>query len=107
MTLAFGVLRGGGVCARVGERVLDLSGLDEVFDRPSLNAFMSRGPRFWREAGEVPPHRLSCILAAKAGHRIPLEESPHPSSWPNLRTAGLNFRTFRGVLTICLQAFPM
>ncbi len=40
------------MCARVGERVLDLSGLDEVFDRPSLNAFMSRGPRFWREAGE-------------------------------------------------------
>jgi fumarylacetoacetase len=40
------------VCARVGERVLDLSGLDEVFDRPSLNSFMSRGPRFWREAEE-------------------------------------------------------
>ena len=51
LTLAFGVLRGGGVCARVGEQVLDLSDLDEVFDQPSLNAFMARGAQFWREAG--------------------------------------------------------
>ena len=34
MTLAYGVLRGGGVCARVGDQVVDLSGLDPVFDAP-------------------------------------------------------------------------
>ena len=34
VTLAYGVLRGGGVCARVGDQVVDLSGLDPVFDAP-------------------------------------------------------------------------
>ena len=49
MTLAYGVLRGGGVCARVNGRVLDLSALDPCFAQHSLNAFMARGPRFWAE----------------------------------------------------------
>jgi fumarylacetoacetase len=52
VTLAWGVLQGGGVCARAGERVLDLSSLDEAFAQPSLNAFMARGPDFWREAAD-------------------------------------------------------
>jgi fumarylacetoacetase len=49
VTLAYGVLDGGGVCARLEGRVLDLSGLDEVLARPSLNAFMARGRAFWEE----------------------------------------------------------
>ena len=54
MTLAYGVLRGGGVCARVDGRVVDLSALDEVLAGPSLNALMARGPGFWHElAGRV------------------------------------------------------
>ncbi len=54
MTLAYGVLRGGGVCARVDGRVLDLSALDEALAGPSLNALMARGPGFWAElAGRV------------------------------------------------------
>ena len=47
MTLAYGVLRDGGVCARVDGRAVDLSGLDPVFDSSSLNGFMARGPEFW------------------------------------------------------------
>ena len=43
MTLAYGVLRGGGVCARVDDQVVDLSTLDPVFDAPSLNRFMAAG----------------------------------------------------------------
>jgi fumarylacetoacetase len=50
VTLAYGVLAGGGVCARVDGRVLDLSALDPVFGERSLNPFMARGPEFWREA---------------------------------------------------------
>ena len=50
MTLAYGVLRGGGVCARVDGTVVDLSGLDPLFDSPSLNAFMAAGPEVWRQA---------------------------------------------------------
>ena len=52
MTLAWGALRGGGVCARVDGRVLDMRGLDPVFDAPSLNALMEAGPETWRQAGE-------------------------------------------------------
>ncbi len=44
MTLAYGVLRGGGVVARVDGRVVDLRGLDPIFDAPSLNALMAAGP---------------------------------------------------------------
>ncbi|HMJ97416.1 MAG TPA: fumarylacetoacetase [Thermoleophilaceae bacterium] len=50
MTLAFGVLRGGGVCARLDDRVVDLSGLDPIFDAPSLNALMAAGPEVWSQA---------------------------------------------------------
>jgi fumarylacetoacetase len=49
VTLAYGVLAGGGVCARVQDLVLDLSGLDESLAAGSLNAFMARGPEFRRE----------------------------------------------------------
>ena len=53
MTLAYGVLRGGGVCARVdGGRVLDLSELDPVFASSSLNRFMARGREFWEESSD-------------------------------------------------------
>jgi fumarylacetoacetase len=52
VTLAYGVLRGGGVCARVDGRVVDLSGLDPVFAASSLNGFMARGPGFRRETAE-------------------------------------------------------
>jgi fumarylacetoacetase len=49
MTLAYGVLTGGGVCARLDGRVLDLSALDPVLDAGSLNPFMAAGPEFRRE----------------------------------------------------------
>ncbi len=49
MSLAYGVLRGGGVCARVNGRVLDLSGVDEVLAAPSLNGLMARGKAFREE----------------------------------------------------------
>jgi fumarylacetoacetase len=49
VTLAYGVLAGGGVCARVDGGVLDLSELDDVLAAPSLNAFMARGPEFRRD----------------------------------------------------------
>ena len=55
MTLAYGVLRGGGVCARVDGRVLDLRGVDPLFDTASLNALMAAGPEVWRQV----PGRLS------------------------------------------------
>jgi fumarylacetoacetase len=55
VTLAYGVLAEGAVCARVEGRVLDLSGLDPVFAEPSLNAFMARGPGFWAQAHERAP----------------------------------------------------
>ena len=61
MTLAYGVLADGGVCARVDGRVVDLSGLDPVFDTSSLNGFMARGPEFW----EATAGRVSASLGAE------------------------------------------
>jgi fumarylacetoacetase len=52
VTFAFGVLRGGGVCARVDGTVVDLRGLDPMFDQPSLNRLMAAGPDAWRQARE-------------------------------------------------------
>jgi fumarylacetoacetase len=49
MTIAYGVLRDGGVVARVNGRVVDLRGLDPIFDAPSLNALMVAGPEVWRQ----------------------------------------------------------
>jgi fumarylacetoacetase len=49
VTLAYGVLADGGVCARVDGRVVDLSALDPVFASGSLNGLMERGPEFWAE----------------------------------------------------------
>jgi fumarylacetoacetase len=53
VTFAYGVLRAsgdfrGGVCARVGGNVVDLSPLGPPFDAPSLNALMAAGPDAWR-----------------------------------------------------------
>jgi fumarylacetoacetase len=55
--IAYGVLREGGrtrVGARVEGGVLDLAAAlgDDVFAAPSINPFMARGPRFWRETHE-------------------------------------------------------
>ena len=44
MSLAYGVLRGGGLCARVDGRALDLSAV-----AGSLDELMERGPAFWEE----------------------------------------------------------
>ena len=52
MTFAWGVLRGGGVCARVDGRVVDMRRVDPVFDAASLNALMAAGPDTWRQARE-------------------------------------------------------
>jgi fumarylacetoacetase len=49
MTLAYGVLRGGGVCARVSGGVVDLRPLDSIFEGSSLNALMAAGPEAWRQ----------------------------------------------------------
>ncbi len=54
MSLAYGVLAAGGVCARVDGRVLDLSELDPLLAGDSLNPLMAAGPELRRElAGRV------------------------------------------------------
>jgi fumarylacetoacetase len=49
VALAYGLLAGGGLCARVGERVLDLSGA-----AGSLDELMARGPDGWTPPLEGP-----------------------------------------------------
>jgi fumarylacetoacetase len=50
VTFAYGVLGGGGVCARADGKVVDLSPLGPPFDDHSLNALMAAGPEVWRQA---------------------------------------------------------
>jgi fumarylacetoacetase len=52
VTLAYGVLGGGGVCARVDGRVVDVRPLGGPFEAPSLNPLMAGGPALWHEAAE-------------------------------------------------------
>jgi fumarylacetoacetase len=56
-----------GLLWRDGDEAVDLSGLDDVFARPTLNPLMAQGPSVWQEA----------IAAARAhdGRRIPLSEA--------------------------------
>jgi fumarylacetoacetase len=52
VSLAWGVLSAGGVCARMDGRVVDMREVDQLFDAPSLNALMAAGPEAWRQARE-------------------------------------------------------
>ena len=92
MTLAYGVLAGGGVCARVEGRVLDISGLDPVLGVGSLNAFMARGPEFRRElAGRVGEGRE--VEAPRLG--LPFEVADYVDFYSSLHHAENLGRMFR------------
>lgn len=60
------------VGTRYGDRVLDLTVLldDEVFARPSLNAFMAQGKRRWDEVRERLIDRLDGRIPAVAAHSV-------------------------------------
>jgi fumarylacetoacetase len=68
----YGVFSRPGEEPRVGFRaddsVLDLSGLGDEFGRPSLNAFMARGPDAWRQA------RARIDTGEADANAVPLEE---------------------------------
>ncbi len=60
------------VGTRYGDRVLDLTLLldDEVFARPSLNAFMAQGRRRWDEVRERLTERLAARIPDVAAHPV-------------------------------------
>jgi len=87
VSLAYGVLRGGGVCARVDGRVLDLGGLS-----PSLDDFMARGPAFWEEARKWLENGVE-LEAPELG--MPFEVADYVDFYSSLnhaRNVGLMFR---------------
>jgi len=63
----FGALRAGGLAWCEQGEVVDLSGLGDVFARPTLNELLAAGPAAWRHA----------VAAARAhdGPRLPLAEA--------------------------------
>jgi fumarylacetoacetase len=92
VTLAYGVLSGGGVCARVDGRVVDLSGIDPCFAQPSLNAFMARGPHFWAETtGRV----SEGVDVAAPGLHLPFEVADYVDFYSSLEHATNLGRLFR------------
>jgi fumarylacetoacetase len=70
--LPWGVFSGGGrgprVGVAIGDHVLDLAGAldDDVFARPSLNAFMARGPAAWTRTRE----QIQDLLTGTSHHDI-------------------------------------
>jgi fumarylacetoacetase len=94
LTLAFGVLRGGGVCARLDGRAVDLSGLDPVLASSSLNAFMARGRAFWEETiGRVHGGEPGPPLEADLG--MPFEVADYVDFYSSLAHAENLGRMFR------------
>ena len=92
MTLAFGAMRGGGVCARVDGTVVDLSPLDPLFATASLNAFMAAGPEVWRQArGRVEEGRE--LPDAELG--LPFEVADYVDFYSSLHHATNLGRMFR------------
>jgi fumarylacetoacetase len=84
VTIAYGVLAGGGVCARVDDRVLDLSGLDGALATSSLNALMARGPEFRRElAGRLEEGRP----VEDAELRLPFEVADYVDFYSSIHHA--------------------
>ena len=87
MSLAYGVLRGGGLCARVDGRALDLSAV-----AGSLDELMERGPDFWGEARE----RLGEGEGVDSPElAMPFEVADYVDFYSSLhhaRTVGLMFR---------------
>jgi fumarylacetoacetase len=90
VSLAYGVLRGGGVCARLGDRVVDLSELDPVFAGPSLNAFMERGPEFWEQVRAEDGRDLTTADLA-----LPVEVADYVDFYSSLHHAANVGRMFR------------
>jgi len=83
VALAYGLLAGGGLCARVGERVLDLSGV-----AGSLDELMARGPDAWTpplDGPELDAPELALPLAVA-------DYVDFYSSLHHARNVGLMFR---------------
>jgi fumarylacetoacetase len=98
MTLAWGVLRGGGVCARVDGRVVDMRGLDPLFDAPSLNALMAAGPDTWRHAREQVGEGSEIGEAEALGEEVlgmPFEGADYVDFYSSLHHATNLGRMFR------------
>jgi fumarylacetoacetase len=92
MTLAYGVLRGGGVVARVDGRVLDVRELDPILDTPSLNALMAAGPEVWRQVrGRLDEGRE--LASAELG--MPFEVADYVDFYSSLDHATNLGRMFR------------
>ena len=72
--LPFGVFAPSGEPPRVGvrfeENVVDLSALDDVFARPSLNAFMAQGPSAWADARG----RVGALISSGAAELLGLDD---------------------------------
>jgi fumarylacetoacetase len=90
VSLAYGVLRGGGVCARVGDRVVDLSELDPVFAASSLNAFIERGPELWDAVRPQDGREVE-----GAGLALPFEVADYVDFYSSLHHATNVGRMFR------------
>jgi fumarylacetoacetase len=85
-----------GLLWRDGAEVVDLSGLGDVFARPTLNPLLAQGRAVWEEAiAAARSHDGPRVPAAEAGARLPFEVADYVDFYSSLEHATNLGRMFR------------
>jgi fumarylacetoacetase len=82
-----------GLLWRDGERIVDLSGLGDVFAQPTLNPLLAAGPQAWREA--IDAARTHDGPTAQEPKRLPFEVTDYVDFYSSLEHATNLGRMFR------------
>jgi fumarylacetoacetase len=85
-----------GLLWRDGDEAVDLSGLGDVFARPSLNELLAAGPAAWRETvGAARAHDGPRVPVGDANLRLPFEVGDYVDFYSSLEHATNLGRMFR------------
>jgi fumarylacetoacetase len=81
---------------RDGDEVIDLSGLGDVYRRPSLNALLALGPEGWAESlAQARSHSGPRVTLAEATMHLPFEVADYVDFYSSLEHATNLGRLFR------------
>jgi fumarylacetoacetase len=81
---------------RAGDEVIDLSGLGDVYARPSLNALLALGPDAWAESlAQARAHAGPRVALADATMHLPFEVADYVDFYSSLEHATNLGRLFR------------
>jgi fumarylacetoacetase len=96
VTTGFGALAGGGLAWCEGGEVVELSGLGDVFARPTLNELLGAGRASWEEAiAAARSHDGPRIPESEARVRLPFDVADYVDFYSSLEHAANLGRMFR------------